>query len=127
MRYYARLGSLLVLAATGAVAACGSDGDAANQTLPPIATTTTTTTMPPTTTTIPTSYVIQSGDSLFGIAEMFGLSFAELAAFNGITDPDNIQAGQTLQIPQPGEAIPTTTLPGAAVGDPSSTAASSTP
>ena len=119
MKYYARMSCVLVCAATGVVASCGSDEDGATDTLPPIITTTTTTTMPPTTTTIPSTYEIQSGDSLFSIAEMFGLTFAELAAYNGITNPDDIQAGQVLDIPQPGET--TTTVAVAVTGAPSST------
>jgi LysM repeat protein len=112
--YYARIGALLALASVGVLAACGSDDNSATNTLPPIATTTTTTTMPPTTTTIPSTYVIQKGESLSGIAKMFGLSTAELAAYNGITNPDDIQAGQTLKIPQPGETT-TTAVPVATV------------
>jgi LysM repeat protein len=107
--YYARIGVLLVLVGAGALAACGSDNSHANDTLPPIATTTTTTTMPPTTTTIPDKYTIQKGESLSGIAKMFGLTTAELAAFNGISNPEYIQAGQVLKIPQPGETTTSTT------------------
>ncbi len=101
---------LLSLAAAGVLAACGSDNSHANDTLPPIATTTTTTTMPPTTTTIPDEYTIQKGESLSGIAKMFGLSTVELAAYNGIANLDDIQAGQVLKIPQPGAATSTTTV-----------------
>ncbi len=119
MRYCARVGSLLALCAAALLGACGDGDGKAAETLPPIATTTTTTTMPPTTTTIPEVYVIQRGDSLFGIAEMFNLTFAELAAYNGITNPDDIQAGQKLKIPQPGET--TTSTVSATVIDPSST------
>jgi LysM repeat protein len=120
MKYYARMSMVLVCAAAGVLASCGSDDSAANDTLPPIVTTTTTTTLPPTTTTIPENYEIQSGDSLFSIAEKFGLTFAELAAYNGITNPDDIQAGQVLRIPKPGE---TTTSVAAAEGAPSTTVA----
>lgn len=105
---------MLTLASVGVFAACGSSNGKGAGTLPPIATTTTTTTMPPTTTTIPSSYVIQRGESLSGIAKMFGLSTAELAAYNGIANPDDIQAGQTLRIPQPGETT-TSTVPVATV------------
>lgn len=119
MKYYARMSCLLALAAGGIVVACGSDDRSANETLPPIATTTTTTTLAPTTTTIPDFYEIKRGDSLFGIAEMFGLTYLELAAYNGITDPNDIQAGQKLKIPQPGETT-TSTVP-VASSEPSTT------
>lgn len=123
MKYSVRVASLLLLlSAATAVVACGDDDSAAQQTLPPIVTTTTTTTMPPTTTTIPEFYVILRGDSLFAIAEMFGLSFAELAAYNGIVNPDDIQAGQKLKIPQPGETT-TSTAPVTSVGPESTTIA----
>ena len=124
MRYcgnYARRMSLILAVSAGSVvAACGSDGDGATDTLPPISTTTTTTTLPPTTTTIPSEHVIARGETLFQIAELYGLSFAELAAYNNITDPDDIQAGQTLRIPQPGETT-TTTVPVVTIGPESTT------
>ena len=112
MRYYARIAVLVAALSTSAVvAACGTDTRSANDTLLPIATTTTTTTVPPTTTTIPQTYVIKKGDSLFSIAEMFGISQAELAALNNIVDIDKIQAGQKLKLPQVGATTttPTTT------------------
>lgn len=108
MRYWTRMAAIAGLLTISALAACGNDDEAVQETLPPIATTTTTTTMPPTTTTIPETYVIQSGESLFSIAEQFGLNYLDLAAYNGITNPDDIQAGQRLRIPQPGESTPTT-------------------
>jgi lipoprotein NlpD len=112
VRHYVRtVGPLVLVATLGAIVACGDENSHANDTLPPIATTTTTTTLAPTTTTLPDFYVIQRGDSLFAIAQKFGLSFPELAAFNGIENPDDIQAGQKLRIPKPGEVIPTTAAP----------------
>ncbi len=42
------------------------------------------------------SYVVQSGDTLTGIAAELGTSAEELAAANGITDPDFLSVGQTL-------------------------------
>src|SRR3954451_7573526 len=104
----------LAVAIMGLVAACGDSDKGASETLPPISTTTTTTTLAATTTTVPDFYIIQKGDSLFAIAQKFGLNFTELAAFNGIANPDSIQAGQKLRIPKPGDAIPTTVAPPAA-------------
>ncbi|CAB4857267.1 unannotated protein [freshwater metagenome] len=113
MSYRARLALVIGLVSSAAlVAACSSDSSA-NDTLPPISTTSTTTTMPATTTTIPQVYVVRKGDSLFSIAKKFGISAADLAAFNNITDPDKIQAGQKLNLPQQGETVtlPPTTAP----------------
>ncbi len=45
------------------------------------------------------AYVVQPGDTLFGIASRFGTTVDALAAANGIADPANIQAGQSLIIP----------------------------
>lgn len=42
------------------------------------------------------SYVVQSGDTLTGIAADLGTSVDQLMADNGLTDPDVIYAGQTL-------------------------------
>jgi LysM repeat protein len=44
-------------------------------------------------------YVVQKGDSLSGLAEDFGTTVEEIMAANGLTDPNAIQAGQTLLIP----------------------------
>jgi rare lipoprotein A len=42
------------------------------------------------------SYVVQSGDTLTGIAAELGTSVDDLMAANGLTDPDYLHAGQTL-------------------------------
>lgn len=54
-------------------------------------------------------YTIQQGDTLFGIAQAFGVTVDDLISFNAIADPDAIQAGQRLQIPPASSA--TTTAP----------------
>jgi rare lipoprotein A len=41
-------------------------------------------------------YVVQSGDTLSGIAAEFGTTVEDLAAANGVANPDLIYAGQTL-------------------------------
>ena len=42
------------------------------------------------------AYVVQSGDTLSGIAAELGTSVGDLAAANGITDPNVLSVGQTL-------------------------------
>lgn len=44
------------------------------------------------------TYTIQAGDTLSGIAGMFGTSVAHLVALNGIENPDLIYAGDTIRI-----------------------------
>ncbi len=46
-------------------------------------------------------YQVQKGDTLFGIARQFGIKYQDLMAANGIQKPENLQAGQTLRVPQP--------------------------
>jgi len=43
------------------------------------------------------TYVVQSGDTLSGIAAELGTSVEDLAAANGIANPDLLYAGQTLR------------------------------
>ena len=99
-------------------AACGSD-QAEQGTLPPIVTTTSTSTTLATTTTRPEVYVVVAGDNLSKIATTLGVTKDDLMALNGITNPDHIEVGQKLKIPQPGQVIPTTAV--AATEAPSST------
>jgi rare lipoprotein A len=42
------------------------------------------------------TYVVQSGDTMSGIAAQLGTSVEDLAAANGIANPDLVYAGQTL-------------------------------
>lgn len=47
-------------------------------------------------------YVVQKGDTLYGIALNNGLDYRELAAWNGITDPRTLVIGQQLVLAAPG-------------------------
>jgi LysM repeat protein len=81
--------------------ACGTTDPAAQERLPPIQTTT------PTTTTTTTSvapadflYIVQPGDTLGKIAERFSVTIVAIVERNGLSSPDDIQAGQSLEIPE---------------------------
>jgi LysM repeat protein len=93
----------LIVAVPVAVSCGGGDGASdADQTLPPIATTTSSTILITTTTAwVPVTYVIQRGDSLRSIADQFQTSLDKLAILNGITNRNDIKAGEVLDIPPP--------------------------
>ena len=48
--------------------------------------------------TVEQAYTVKSGDTLSGIAAKYGTTYQELAAKNGIADPDKIYSGQVLRI-----------------------------
>ena len=50
------------------------------------------------TASLPTTYVVQPGDTLMAIAERFGVSWQALMEANGISDPTDLQVGQELII-----------------------------
>lgn len=77
---------------------CGS-GSGPDSTTPRVISETLVAIVPTTTAPNPTAYTIQQGDTLTAIAGRFHLDVAELAAANGITDVDDIEAGQSLTIP----------------------------
>ena len=54
---------------------------------------------------VPT-YVVKRGDTLVGIALQYGLDYLELAAWNGIANPNVISVGQTLLLAAPAGAPP---------------------
>jgi LysM repeat protein len=47
----------------------------------------------------PVTYVVKQGDTLSGIADMFGVTVDDIVRINNITDPNSLQVGQTLAIP----------------------------
>jgi LysM repeat protein len=57
---------------------------------------------PDETTGVPTSHVVQSGDTLSQIAETYDIDFDDLASANGIVDVDQLDVGQVLVIPSGG-------------------------
>ncbi len=81
--------------------ACGTTDPASQERLPPMQTTTPTTTS--TTTTVAPAdflYVVQSGDTLGKIAERFSVTVVAIVERNGLSSADDIQAGQSLEIPE---------------------------
>lgn len=89
-------GAVLLVLGAGA---CGIGEEKVGSSLPPLTVATSTTTTMPTTTTQVRYYEVQRGDSISSIASAFGVSQQELIAINGITNADQIQAGQTLKLP----------------------------
>lgn len=64
----------------------------------------------------PISYIVEEGDTLFSIAEQFGVTMDALIAANALEDPSNIGVGTELIIPDPEALLPTETpLPGTLV------------
>ena len=121
------LGTLFVttLAVGGLVlASCAKDDRPSSApALPPIVTTAPPTTPPPVVaTTLPEYYEVRRGDTLTKIAAAYGLPVQAILELNGMTDPDQLAAGQIIAIPSrdivatelpstvPGQTAPT--LPG---------------
>jgi lipoprotein NlpD len=51
----------------------------------------------------PESYVVKKGDTLYSVALDHGLAYRDVAAWNGLADPNVIKVGQTLTlVPPPG-------------------------
>lgn len=93
---------LLPAAATGllALVACGDDGGAGLDTLPPIRTTTTQSTTSTTVDTRRKFYEVKPGDNLAEIARSFGVPASEIARLNELADGGQVlQIGQLLEIP----------------------------
>lgn len=55
----------------------------------------------PTPLNVPTvQYTVKPGETLAAIAARYGISVDELAALNGISNPNLIQAGQSIRVPR---------------------------
>lgn len=57
-------------------------------------------------------HIVQSGDSLYAVARRYGLTFNELATWNGLQPPYNLSVGQKLRISPPKEGSLPPTSPG---------------
>lgn len=44
-------------------------------------------------------HIVKAGENLFRIGLQYGFTYQELAAYNGITNPNSIQVGQEIRIP----------------------------
>jgi lipoprotein NlpD len=49
--------------------------------------------------------VVQKGDTLFALAFQHGLDYRDLASWNNLPSPDNIQVGQILRLNPPSESL----------------------
>jgi LysM repeat protein len=61
-----------------------------------------------------TTYTVQRGDHLNRIAQLFGVPWSTIAAMNGISNPNQIYAGQELIIPASAAAAEAAAVPGQA-------------
>jgi peptidoglycan-N-acetylglucosamine deacetylase len=46
-----------------------------------------------------TTYIVERGDTLFGIAQKFGITIEDIVNANALTNPNNLSVGQELIIP----------------------------
>ncbi|MCB9760696.1 MAG: LysM peptidoglycan-binding domain-containing protein [Alphaproteobacteria bacterium] len=60
--------------------------------------------------TTPLSYTVRRGDALSTIAQRFGVSVADLSAWNGLRDPSDIKVGQVLKLYSPAASWETYTV-----------------
>jgi LysM repeat protein len=77
--------------------------------LTPRFTLTPTVTSGPSPTPSPITYTVNSGDTLFGIAQQFNVDLCELMAFNQVLDPVLVSVGTVITIPVEGVELPTPT------------------
>jgi LysM repeat protein len=52
------------------------------------------------------THIVQPGENLFRIALRYGMNYLDLAAYNNIVNPHNIQAGQVIRIPATAPSTP---------------------
>ncbi len=94
------LAALVCCAALVALAGCSgvqASSDPVRLVITPVATPTTTPLAAPT--QAPTTYTVKSGDTLYGIAAIFGVTVDDIVRANNIADPNVLSEGQVLKIP----------------------------
>jgi len=88
---------LAMILLAGCTAGSGGSGDKVKLVITPVDTPTTTPLAAPT--MAPTTYTVKSGDTLSGIAALFGVSMDDIVRANNIADPNRLSEGQVLTIP----------------------------
>ena len=75
------------------------------------------------------TYIVKRGDTLYGIALDHGHDYRDIATWNNLANPNQIQIGQVLRVIPPSAAVPESgvvvrpiTQPGAQPGSPAATA-----
>ncbi|GAP63196.1 hypothetical protein ARMA_1619 [Ardenticatena maritima] len=87
---------MVALDGMGGTDALASSEEAANASLPPLS-------------DGAINYTISAGDTLYAIAERFDVSVQAILAYNNIENPDSLQVGDVLLIPQGAQATVTPT------------------
>jgi LysM repeat protein len=97
-RLFACVGLSIALAASllGCTSSTGGN-EAVRLVITPVATPTQTQPVPPT--AAPVTYTVKAGDTLSGIADLFGVTLDDIVRVNNIADPNSLAEGQVLTIP----------------------------
>lgn len=102
--------ALLLLVIAGCNGAVASSGERVKLVLTPVATPTQT--APAAATVAPVTYTVKAGDTLWDIANLFGVTLDDIVRANNIADPSSLAEGQVLTVPiRPPTSTP---LPGPA-------------
>lgn len=52
------------------------------------------------------TYIVQKGDTLYGIAKKYDIKVSEIYSLNGMSQKDVLKVGQKLKVPVTGESLP---------------------
>ena len=94
---WALAAGVLVFSFAAVIAALldGGSSTAVTTTTTSLVATTTTTTIP-----VPLKHVVQSGESLFSIGQMYSVEMEAIIELNNIDDPDKLAVGDEILLPQ---------------------------